>query len=281
MQARKSWLVGASILALAAGLAPFQLGPLGAAGAWAQSGESGESGSSEGGDGDEGGEGAEGGESSESGESGEGGEAGTADTAALLSMAQGHLLVSLELYRAGERTLTKDHAAHPEKELFPALDHAVSELGESGLLDKIEAYEHAVEDENPLDEVEAAYEAVDQEIDRLRLIAAPDAKSALASVAVLLRQAGHEYAEGVQGGKVVNQHEYADARGFVLAARDMLNQLSPEARGAAKDVVASVESDLGALDPLWPSLDALAVDGDAAKLHGAAAKAEIAVGKIE
>jgi hypothetical protein len=267
---RKPWLVSASILALVAGFAPLGAGMVTPTEALAQSGESGEAG-----EGAESGESSEAGESSESGESGEAGD-DAQDGATLLSMAQGHLLVSLELYRSGERSLTKDHARHPEHELFPALDHALSELGESGLIERIEDYEHAVLDERPLADVEAAYAAFDAETDRLRSMAAPDAKAMLASVARLLRRAGAEYAEGVQEGKVVNRHEYADARGFVLAARDMVGQLS----ATNPDTIASVQAELASLDSLWPSLDAEAVDGDAAVLHGAAARIELAAGKI-
>jgi hypothetical protein len=277
---RKALLFGASVIALANGFSPIAALPALSPAAWAQEGESGENGESAP-EGDDNGEAASGAsEGGESGESGDGGTPGHVDAATLLSMTQGHLLASLEFYRHGDMTSAKGHAGHPSKEYTEELEHAVSELGESGLLEDIEAFHLAVEDERPLGEIEKAYGAAEAEISRLRAAAAPEPKSALASVAALLREAGKEYSEGVAEGKVVNHEEYADAMGFVMAAREALDDLSSQNQGEAGEIVSGVATDLKALDSLFPDIDAKTVAGEASALYGAASRVEIAAGKI-
>jgi len=280
---RNQWLVGASILAIALAV-PYSAGLVVSSLAWAQTEEESEAGeASDTTDSSEASEKSQTGEGGESGESGESGvdKGNKLDGATLLTLAQGHLLVSVELYRAGDHVLARGHASHPEKELLSALKDELSELGESGLSGDLEAFEQAVAEERSLDEVEAAYANVDREIDRLRSLAEPDLAAALKTIATALREAGKEYSEGVKDGKVVDRAEYADAFGFVLASRDLLDQVSDGSDASKQAVINGIKTDLDTLNQLFPSLDAEEASGQASQLYGAAARVDIAAGKVK
>jgi hypothetical protein len=98
----------------------------------------------------------------------------------------------------------------------------------------------------------------------------------LASVQRLVRTAADEYAEGVEGGRVTNPHEYQDARGFVWTAQEAVARLG-KAGTANAEALAKIERELQALEPAWPDIvPPETVTTDASLLYGAAARIEIA-----
>jgi hypothetical protein len=99
----------------------------------------------------------------------------------------------------------------------------------------------------------------------------------LAAVQALVKTAAEEYAAGVEGGRVVNPHEYQDAFGFVQTAEAAVARLK-QAGSGDPEILAKVERELGTLQPAWPALvPPEQISTDASLLYGAAARIEIAL----
>ena len=93
----------------------------------------------------------------------------------------------------------------------------------------------------------------------------------------LVKTAAEEYAEGVEGDRVVEAHEYQDAFGFVRTAKATVARLKSEGAGD-REILAKVERGLAALDSAWPSLvPPSTFKADPSLLYGAAARIEIAL----
>jgi hypothetical protein len=237
----------------------------------------------------EGAEGAEGAEGSiEGGEGGEGEGApaaldpATSDVAYLtqLGLMRGHLLVGLELYRAGHLEHARTHMKHPESELYADLVPAFNARGTEGFASALSALAEAVNsDDSSAEEVEAAYRKVLEGIAGAEALAAPVEPTERLQVAVnLVRTAAEEYAIGVVDGEVVNAHEYQDALGFTRTAESLVDGIDPGDDAELAAGLERVDAYLGALleGGTWPDVMPPArVEGEASALFGAAARIEI------
>ena len=231
--------------------------------------------------------GGEGGEDGEGGEGGEGGEAGAPadpvqdDAAYLHQLGQirGHLAVGVELYRQGEKAAAATHMKHPGDEIYAELRPALEARHAPDVGPELERLALAVEGGAPREEVEAAYSAATARLDEAEA-AAPGAKDpsvVLEATHRLVKTAADEYAEGVEGDRVVEAHEYQDAFGFVRTAKATVARLKLEGAGD-REILAKVERELAALDPAWPALvPPSTFKADPSLLYGAAARIEIAL----
>ncbi|GAB3291338.1 hypothetical protein [Parahaliea aestuarii] len=198
-----------------------------------------------------------------------------------LGLMRGHLLVGLELYRAGHIEHARMHMKHPKSELYADMEPAFKARGSAGFADQLTALANAVEsDDSSAEEVEAAYAAV------LEGISASEARvgslspaTRLGVVVKLVRTAADEYALGVVDGKVVNGHEYQDAYGFTRTAQSLVANMDV---GDDADLAATRDGVKALIQGLFDAnlwlgiMPPEAVDGNASQLYGAAARIEIA-----
>jgi hypothetical protein len=225
-----------------------------------------------------GGEGGEGG--------GEGGERGAADLATndiayvlQLELVRGHLNVGTELFRQGAVEAARTHMKHPGDELYADLLPAFKARRAAGFDAALQRLSAAVDKNAPVGEVEAAYAAIEKEIDRVEAYARNmPVKARLAVVAALVKTAADEYAVGVVNGKVENAHEYQDAFGFTRVAKRMLGKLTPSERSRSAKAVGTIEEQFRLIEPAWPSVvPPERVSTDASLIAGAAARMELAM----
>jgi hypothetical protein len=169
--------------------------------------------------------------------------------AVTLEEAKGHLVVSQELYAAGQRGRAALHAGHPVQEIGnrligpvrrvdPALADGVrAALKAPGrdLDQKVPAARYAETVAATLARLDAAMERVVPAASR----ADPGFQARV--LAGLLRALAREYAEGVQDGRVTQVVEYQDAYGFFGRAQILARTLGPAAR--AKDAAAAQRVD--------------------------------------
>jgi hypothetical protein len=257
---RLKLMTGLSTLAVASALALAGCGGEGEAeGGEGEAGAAAVSGESEGGEGE-----SEGGVVA--------GDPATDDVAyiRLLGLVRGHLVAFYELYRAGDRDMAMMHVKHPESELYASLTPAFAARGKPGFADELRALAAAAEG----GDIDGAYNAAVEAINA-HLPAAKPASQILA-ISAMVRTAADEFDIGVEDdGVIVNAHEYQDAYGFLVAARDMLAGLDAsdvdvaEAVGQAHE---QIEASLASFD----GLVAVQTEGKASALYGAAARIEIA-----
>ena len=194
-----------------------------------------------------------------------------------LGLIRGHLLAGFTLYQQGHADMAATHMKHPEDELFTNLEAALQHRNAPPFSEELSALSTAVTKQADMDKVKSAYKNLDEALQAVEARAQPSLRTTLLSIRNLVRTAGEEYAVGVRDGTVVNVHEYQDAWGFTQLARRRLDHLDSEQRATAPRAVARVEQLLADLDSLWPELaPGDTVDGDAARLFGAAARIEIA-----
>ena len=200
-----------------------------------------------------------------------------------LGLLRGHLLVGLALARQGDLAAARSHMKHPGDELYGTLAPAFVQRGVPGFSVELDQLARLVEQGAPANEIETADRALQNAIDRAAAGAGQvGLRARMLVVTNLVRTAAEEYAVGVVDGQVVDAHEYQDSYGFVEVAWQMLDQLSPRDRAAAAAQIETIEQQLAGLHDAWPSVVAPArVTTEAALLHGAAARIEIAARSLD
>ena len=219
-------------------------------------------------------------------EGGEGGEgASTEDAIASdavylgqLAFIRGHLNVGVNLYREGQVEASATHMKHPGDELYADLLPAIEARGAEDFADQLEALALAVEDQQPLPEVEQAYTNLLEAITEAEsVVTEQDARMLGAVIVDLVRTAAAEFdIATADDGALENEHEYQDSLGFVRIANDLLDVIASKSENA--DAVAAIRMQLESLLPIWPSLQApQQLSTEPSVIYGAASRIEIAV----
>ncbi len=218
------------------------------------------------------------------GEGGEGGERGAAGNLTRsasayltqLGLIRGHLNVGTELYRIGDQKAAVTHMKHPEDELYATLKPALMQHGEPGFDKELNALAEKVQKNAGKEEVEAAYKKLLAAIEKAeRSVAKPSPHQIGEVIHNLIRAAASEYSEPVADGRVVEEHEYQDALGFVRVAEDWVKVL--EATGGDPSVVGEIQKQIDLIKPAWSGVvSPKTVTVDPSQVHGAAARIEIA-----
>ena len=215
-------------------------------------------------------------------EGGEGGEAGAtvvhgddAAYVAALGYIEGHLRVSVALYEAGQAEMAITHMKHPQDEIYADLAPQLAERGATAFDTQLAALATAVEAGASVDEVQAAFAAVLQEIDEASAATPP--KMQLDALVLMTRTAAGDYAIGVVDGAVAQLHEYQDALGFMQAVRARATALAGTSDASVAAAALKVTAALTPVDAAFAGLapDG-AVPGAADVLFGAAAQMEFA-----
>jgi hypothetical protein len=186
-----------------------------------------------------------------------------------LGLMRGHLAAFIELYRAGSYDMALTHVKHPESELYADVVPAFAARGKVGFADELTKLAGAADARG---DVEPVYE---QAISAIRDNApAGDVKTTLLAVSVMVNTAAEEFEIGVDdAGAVVEPHEYQDAYGFLVAAREMLAEEETGDINAGEAIAIAHEQ----IDLSLASFDGLVVDetaGIAATLYGASEQIE-------
>ncbi len=188
-----------------------------------------------------------------------------------LGFVRGHLIAFAELHHAGEVEQALMHAKHPESELYAGLAPAFAARGASGFAESLTAITAAATEGGDID---GAYAAVVSQIDaHMPEVGIADRLMAISNI---MATAGDEFAQGVKKrGAIRKPHEYQDAYGFVVAAKEILAGAESQNDDEAKAVATASEQIDKAL-AAFSGLTATKTTGKASALYGAAARIEIA-----
>ena len=198
-----------------------------------------------------------------------------------LGLIRGHLRVGNALYQAGQFDMSATHMKHPRDELYSGLVPAIEFRGATTFDQPLSNLADAVESNAGADQVQSAWQAVDDAIQAIEARVDPPLNATLLAIVEILRTAGEEYALGVVDGQIENVHEFQDAWGFTQVVDQRLDTLNPSSD--EEQVAVERASDLvDELQSLWPSLaPEEAVQGRASALHGAAARIELLANGLE
>lgn len=188
-----------------------------------------------------------------------------------LGQVRGHLIAFITLHNLGADEMSATHAKHPESELYADLIPAFKARKLPGFAAELDALTSAMARGTDID---SAYSTLQAAISNNE----PQVSVSvwLKAMATLARTAGDEFKIGVgEDGTVTNAHEYQDAFGFLMAARDMLARLSPS-NDDEKAAIAKVDGQLDLALEEFSDLRATKIDGRSSPIYGAAARIELA-----
>lgn len=193
-----------------------------------------------------------------------------------LALMRGHLYVGYRLYMEDHVAPAKTHMKHPESELYADLVPGLTAREAPGFGKQLAALAAAVESEQSKPQVSKRYEELVSAIAATEATASKlDAAQTLALASQLLRVAAEEYAIAVVDGKMENAHEYQDALGFTVIAREYLDDTTTREQ-AEQQAFKKAGKHLDAVQPLWPKLMPPAtLEHSAKSLYGAAAQLEL------
>jgi len=217
------------------------------------------------------------------GEGGEGDEGGAAaarsgdpatddvEYVRLLGLVRGHLTAFVELYHGGATEMALMHVKHPGSELYASLVPAFEARGLPGFASELTALSDAANAGGDIDE---AYSAVISAIGVN--MPAPSVANELMAVSEIVRTAAEEFDMGVDDDGAISQlHEYQDAYGFLIAAREILSGLHTDDMNAG-DAIAMAHEQIETSLASFDGLTATETEGRPSTLYGAAARIEIA-----
>jgi hypothetical protein len=170
--------------------------------------------------------------------------------------ARAHLLVSEELYTAGQGRAAAIHAAHPVQELGNRLtgpvrrvDAARADRVRDALKEPGRAIEAKVPPARYAETVASVGKTLDEGVDRVAGAATRASVAFRARVlAALLAGMAEEYEEGFKDGRITQPIEYQDAYAFFRRAKLLYEALPPDARRGAEDF-AALSKALGSREP--------------------------------
>ena len=189
--------------------------------------------------------------------------------------AKGHLLVSQELYAAGQRGRAALHAAHPVQEIGNRLvgpirrvDPALADGVRAGLKAPGRDLERAVPTVRYAETVANTLAQLDAARDRV-LPASRRADLAFQARVLggLLRALAREYEEGVKDGRLTQLVEYQDAYGFFKRAQALTQALAPAARAANPLAAQRVDHEMARLARTFSAADGPAITLTLAQLN--------------
>ncbi|GAD54152.1 hypothetical protein [Limimaricola cinnabarinus] len=201
-----------------------------------------------------------------------------------LGLIEGHLRAGITLYRDGHADLAATHMKHPEDEIYADLAPQIEERGADDFSAQLSALADAVKSGAPVEEAEAAFEALLERIAAARtMVSEPGAT--FGSLEQVLRIAAEEYEIGIVDGEISNLHEYQDAMGFTEMVRARAEDLAGSEDAAHAEAAVAV---LDALDAAAPAFAAgfvpegpLGAEAKASLLYAAAARTELAALQVE
>ena len=228
---------------------------------------------------------------SEGGEGGEGGEAGeagqqpdddsvdwaTVDILMDTGLLEGYLLAGVALYDAGRPQDAAVHMKAPGDDVYDDLTAHLADIGAPTLGDDLKALAAAVAAGKPKADVDAAFKGVRDKLQALRgNVAATDLEQATA-VLETFKRAQDEYGDAVVDGRLDDAAEYADAWGFVQAARAMAERMAAGGDTPAAAFGGKAAAAIDTLKPLMPEATAAGpVSQDSALFSAAVAQIELA-----
>ncbi|HYE94542.1 MAG TPA: hypothetical protein VEA38_26140 [Terriglobales bacterium] len=174
--------------------------------------------------------------------------------------ARGHLLVSEELYAAGQARPAALHAAHPVHEIGNRLigpvrrtDALRADRLRAALREPGRALDGKVPPARYAETVAALVTAIDEAVTHV-VGAGPRAEPGFRArvIAALLADVVDEYEEAFKDGRIAQVVEYQDAYGFFRRARVLYDALPAAARRADTDVAALAKAVPGVEPPRAP-----------------------------
>ncbi|WP_404784219.1 helix-hairpin-helix domain-containing protein [Altericista sp. CCNU0014] len=186
------------------------------------------------------------------------GEAKDIDYMTKLGLMKGHLLVAKELLDLKKPDRAEPHIGHPVEEIYADVEDQLNERKvkefKTSLIALQDLVKAGAKDPAKVDaEFKASVQSVEGAIARVPDAQRKDPKFVLQVINGLLDTANAEYGAAIADGKISQEIEYQDSRGFVAYANELYKgiatTLAKDSPAAHKAITASMAT----LSKAWPS----------------------------
>jgi len=173
-----------------------------------------------------------------------------------IELIRGHLLVGDELVRERRWAEALPHFLHPSEEIYGKIRDDLKTYGVAPFAAALKSLAQTVKAKN-----ESAYRTALAAVEE-RLAAADKGLRAkeqnwpahtVDTVLEVLRNAGNEYEEAVEGGRIGKPVEYQDSRGFVWQAEKILNSVADDLAQKDAQAVEAAQASFAELKKAWPT----------------------------
>jgi len=177
-----------------------------------------------------------------------------------LGLMKGHLIVAKELIDEGKPKEAEPHIGHPVEELYGDIEGELAERNVADFKTTLNKLNDTVKSQPNAPELTTQYQEATQEIDgAIEAVPATERQSpefVLQVINRMLNTAGKEYEAAIADGKITEDVEYQDSRGFVLYAEDLYGNISDQMSQEYPEAHQAIETSMTELKTVWPSVDA-------------------------
>lgn len=175
-----------------------------------------------------------------------------------MALMKGHLLVAKELLDKNEPKQAEPHIGHPVEEIYSDVEAQLERKNVKEFKTTLDNLEDLVKakpnDPKVATSLTSSMEAVDEAIAALPVEKRNQPEFVLAAIDGVLDTAKEEYEAAIANGKIVEDIEYQDSRGFVLYAQELYEGISSQMQTAHSEAHKAITSSMSELAKAWPSV---------------------------
>ncbi len=175
-----------------------------------------------------------------------------------MSLMKGHLLVAKELLDKNEPKQAEPHIGHPVEEIYSDVESQLKERNVKEFKSTLDGLQDLVKSKPKDARVSTSFassmEAVDGAIAAVPENERNKPEFVLAVIDRVLDTANEEYSAAIANGKIVEDIEYQDSRGFVLYAQDLYAGISEPMKTAHPEEDKAITSSMSELAKAWPGV---------------------------
>ncbi|NJL79686.1 MAG: hypothetical protein HC836_30615 [Richelia sp. RM2_1_2] len=175
-----------------------------------------------------------------------------------MALMKGHLLVAKELLDKNEPKQAEPHIGHPVEEIYGDVEDQLKQRDVKEFKTTLGGLHDLVKSKPKDAKVSTSFvssmEAVDGAIAAIPEEQRNKPEFVLAVINRVLDTANEEYSAAIANGKIVEDIEYQDSRGFVVYAQDLYNGISSQMKTAHPEEDKAITSSMSELSKAWPSV---------------------------
>ncbi|MEA5597852.1 hypothetical protein [Rivularia sp. UHCC 0363] len=175
-----------------------------------------------------------------------------------MGLMKGHLLVAKELLDKNEPKQAEPHIGHPVEEIYSDVQDQLTERNVKEFKTTLDGLHDLVKSKPKDAKVATSFassmEAVDGAIAALPSEERNKPEFVMAVIDRILNTAKQEYEAAIANGKIVEDIEYQDSRGFVLYAQDLYKNISGQMNTAHPEEDKAITSSMSELVTAWPTV---------------------------
>lgn len=186
------------------------------------------------------------------------GEAKDVEYMTKMALMKGHLLVAKELLDKNEPKQAEPHIGHPVEEIYSDVENQLKERNVKEFKSTLDSLQDLVKakpkDAKVATSFASSMEAVDGAIAAIPEEQRNQPEFVLSAIDGVLDTAKEEYEAAIANGKIVEDIEYQDSRGFVLYAQELYEGISEQMKTAHPEAHETITSSMSELSKAWPSV---------------------------